>query len=320
MNTQMINRLVVLVHPLVWQAGSGREDFAYRYQDYLDYEKIIKDRWWRGIAEMADRPDEILFIGASAPPADLADHAVSCLGDRALIMQDSLACSGGFRDDQVNDATKADLGRDLLAMFRKYGFSWKSEEIGQPVVCRMWADEFNRLIRERGMTFDPHTLRAEGWGESFEGCVANYTRHLGTYLGLSNPIENVFEMTVPDYRILHGARFLGRIPLDMHVRLYLWETTTGRQIAWYHKAMASVGNPLLSAQFPLRDMRVEVRSYGELLWPSANETACELDGGHLTVPFHGMGRPISGTHFILAHGAEADEFRAVMAGAELKEG
>src|SRR5436309_2719992 len=153
-------------------------------------------------------------------------------------------------------------------MYWKYGFAWTSDPLGQPVIARGWAERVKHTFRQRGLTFDPRTVQAEGWGESFEGCVANYSRYLGTYLGLANPIEDNFEMTVPDAPFLLTARFVERVPLERSVRLYLWETQEGRLVALFQKAQAVIGEPSLFAQFPLRGMRIEVRSrMNRPMWP-----------------------------------------------------
>lgn len=304
----------------MWESNAHRPDFAAQYQEYLDYERTIKDRWWQGIEEMAGRPHDALVIGSSAPPPKLEGHAVSRLGDRALLMTDAFTAEDGFSDDRLSDEGKTGLGRDVLAMFRKYGFSWKSDELGHPVVCRMWTDRIRALLRAREMEFDPLTVEAAAWGESFEGCASNYARYLGTYLGLRHPVEVIFEMTVPDFRVLFRARYFGSVPLERNVRLYLWEGEDGRQIARFNKEVANVGDSALYACFPTGTMQVEVRNYAQLLWPVKDSEATWSEGC-LTVPIWG-GRTVpsvGGNYFILARGATPGAFRDTMRNAELIE-
>jgi len=320
MSNRRVERFVFLIHPLVWESNAVNPAFAAQYQEYLDYEGAMKKRWWRGIEEMVGRPHDALVVGSSAPPPELEEFAVSRLGDRALLMTDAFVVKNGFAGDRLSGEGKIGLGCDVLAMFRKYGFSWKSDELGHPVVCRMWVDRIKALLAERGVEFDPDTVESQAWGESFEGCASNYARYLGPYLRLRRPVEVVFEMTVPDFRVLFRAKYLGSVPLDRNVRLYLWDGEDGRQIARFNREVANVGDPTLYARFPTDTMQIEVRNYAQLLWP-VNDSVASWADGVLKVPVWGGAAfpSVGGNHFIFARGVGPERFREAMSSAEFVE-
>jgi hypothetical protein len=344
----VIEKIYFMIHPLLYRAPyakAGDPEGAERYQQYADYEKKVSSRWFQAIANMG--PKEALVIGAPNCPKDLEESVEKYLGPRGLVIKDDLISQPELWQ-RLSPEAKADLGRDLLAMFWKHGFAWTSDPLGQPVIARGWAERVKEAFKQRGLTFDPGTVKAEGWGESFEGCVANYSRYMGSYLGLANPIEDNFEMTVPDAPFLLTARFLERVALGRNVRLYFWEAKDGRLIALFQNAQAAIGDPSLYAQFPLQGMSMEVRSRMDRpMWPknlppekgSAAEAmalrlkkketpAWELKrqekgstivavNGHLKVPIPTPWIP--DVAYIFARGAALTDFRNVLANARLVE-
>ena len=265
-----IEKIYFMIHPLLYRAPYRPQEgddprAATRYQKYVDYEKKVSQRWFDAIANMG--PKEALVVGAGSCPKDLKEHVEKHLGPRGLVIVEDLI-NHPEQWNQLSPEAKAGLGEDLLAMYWKYGFAWTSHPLGQPVIARGWAERMKQIFKERNLTFDPKTVKAEGWGESFEGCVANYGRHLSTYLGLTHPIEDDFEMTVPDAPFLLTAKFVERVPLERGVRLYIWEAESGGLIGFFQKAQATIGEPSLFAQFPLGGLKVEVRSRMDRpMWP-----------------------------------------------------
>jgi hypothetical protein len=142
--------------------------------------------------------------------------------------------------------------------------------------------------------------------------VANYTRYLGRYLGLTNPIEIEFEMTVPDARFLLDADLLERITLSNDVHLFLWKLSDGRLAGWFHRALVSIGDARLFSRIRVDDMRVEVAGRRELYWP-VRDSHVDWEDGDLVVP-------VEEDHYIIARGAGEEEFREALSGAELAEG
>jgi hypothetical protein len=236
----------------------------------------------------------------------------SIMGDRGIIIRENIIAHGELWDSLLTPEARIGLGRDLMAMFWRNGFSWDSGPLVQPIIARGWAERIKSELGERGLSYDPATVRAEGWGESFEGCVANYTRYLGGYLGLANPIEIEFEMTVPDARFLLDADLLERIALSHHVHLFLWKLRDGRLAGWFHRALVSIGDAGLFSRIPLGNMRVEVVGKRELYWP-VRDSHVGWENGALVVP-------VEGDHYIIARETGVEEFREALSGAEIAEG
>jgi len=265
-----IEKIHFLIHPLLYRAPyRAREgddpQAGTRYQRYVDYEKKVSQRWFDAIANMG--PTEALVVGAGSCPKDLQDHVEKHLGPRGLVIVEDLI-NHPEQWNQLSPEAKAGLGQDFMAMYWRYGFAWTSDPLGQSVIARGWAERVKQMFKERNLTFDPKTVKAEGWGESFEGCVANYGRYLSTYLSLTNPIEDDFGMTVPDAPFLLTAKFVERVPLERGVRLYLWKAEDGLLIGFFQKSQAAIGEPSLFAQFPLAGLKLEVRSRMDRpMWP-----------------------------------------------------
>jgi hypothetical protein len=298
-----------MVHPYCYEARASEPKFSAKYGEYIEYEKRVSERWRSAIAAM--NPDEALVVASPGCSEGFEELVSTQLGPRGLVVKDVLAQPSESGADLLSPGVVEGLGRDLLRKFWRDGFSWTSDPLVQPVIARGWAERITREFEDRGLDFDPLTVEAEGWGESFEGCVANYTRYLGSYLRLGNPIEVNFNMTVPDAPYLLNASLLERIPLDHSIRLYLWETDDGRSVAWFHKALAKVGDPPLVARFPHGEMQVQVWGRGHLVWP-ATESDIGWEDGHLAVP-------VGTADFILANGVDPHEFRTTMTEATILE-
>jgi hypothetical protein len=307
--SKVIDRLIVMVHPSIYAASRHVPEFAASRGDYIEYEEMVEERWVEGMRRTTDRD---ALVACSPATEDLADTISSIMGDRGIILRENIIAHRDLWNSLLTTDAKIGLGRDLMAMFWRNGFRWNSGPLVQPIIARGWAERIKLELGERGMSYDPATVRAEGWGESFEGCVANYTRYLGRCLGLTNPIEIEFEMTVPDARFLLGADLLERIALSHDVRLFLWKLQDGRLAGWFHRALVSIGDVRLFSRIPVGKMRVEVVGKRELYWP-IRDSHVGWEDDKLVVP-------VEDDHFILARGTGEEDFREALTGAELKEG
>jgi hypothetical protein len=303
-----VDRIYFLVHPLCYEPHADEPEFVAKCRDYIEYEAIIKSRWYERMARMEH--GEVLVVCGG--PAEFLDDVANRLGESAVIVRDTITHEPELWDSLLSNEAKEELGRDLLAMYWKHEFEWQSNPLGQPVIARGWAERVRKVFKERRFTFDPATVQAEGWGESFEGCVANYTRFLGTYLKLANPIEDMFEMTVPDAGFLLRATLREVIPLTNSLRLYLWEGEDGRLIGWFHKALATIGEPSVFVRLGIGSIKTEIHSRKAIIWP-ARESVVEWNDGHLTVP-------VRGAHYVIARDTTFERFRDVLANAEQVEG
>ena len=311
MTVQSIEKIYFMVHPLIYESLADEPDVAAKYRCYIEYEKKIKARWYAAIESMPSNEALVMCTG----PKHLEEFVNTHLGPRGLVVRDAIVQQPELSEELLSPEVKMSLGEDLLAMFWRHGFEWDSNLLVRPVIARGWAERIKQTFAQRGLVFDPETVQAEGWGDWFDGCVAGYTQYLGPYLGLANPIEDNFAMTVPDARFLLTAKFLEMVPLERSVRLYLWKAKEGQLIAWFRKATKAIGEPSLYVQFPLGTMDIEVRrALGELLWP-IRETVVEWVDGQLKVPIQDPGGP-----YIFAEDTSLNELRRTLVNATFVEG
>lgn len=184
-----LERIVFLVHPNCYLAASpdGRDE---RLRPYWERERRVEVEWKRGIDNLGEAEFLVLFSthagDAQHPVGVLARYAEGRLGARFL----AVTSSGRFDD----------------ASFKA------------------WTNEITKALKQKGLTYDPETVRCEAWGESFDGCVAGFSAFLTGTLGLAAPIEVLFDLTVPDMPFLVAARLVDRVRLpDKQLRLFLFE-------------------------------------------------------------------------------------------------
>lgn len=303
-----LQKIYFLVHASIYEAGKGDPEFDAKYPEYIRHEATVKRRWMRKVHEM--QSDE--FLAAFSPASDeLVAEMESILGPRMLTVRENIIAQPELWDELLDPGAKQALGRDFMSMFWREGYHWSSEGLVQPVIARGWARRLREVLQRRGFAYDPRSVLCEGWGESFEGCVANYCRHLGTYLGLHSPIELNFRMTVPDAPFLLNARVRGAIPLEEGVLLYLWQRQDGPSVGWYHRGLASIGEAPLLADIDPGSMEIEVRGKRTLYWPTRDSSVAWREG-HLEVP-------IEGDYFVICKAGTWTEFRKALAGARIRQ-
>ena len=349
-----IYRIAFLIHPFCYRVPrpegyDSSPETRLRWDQYVSYENRIAERWLEGIADLG--PHEVLVIcaGRLGCPPDLRAYAQKHLGHRAVVIEEYLDQRWDFSID-LSAQTKISIADELVAMYQRYGHDWSAQSLALPIATRGWVEHLHQEFKQRGLTFDPATVRVDAWGESFEGCVASYARYLGPYLGLARPIENDFQMTVPDAPFLLSAKFIDKIPLKRDVRLYFWELADGRLVAIFQKASATVSEPALFAQFPLDGLQVEIRDKSGLqIWPDKHphpqgsveeqiaqynegrsrkladwekkrretDSTSVLVGNELRVPLAGW--PDAASSYIFVRGSTPAVLRAILANAKLVE-
>jgi hypothetical protein len=282
-----------MIHPMIYASHGDEPGFAHTYPELIRLEAEVAARWRGAIQKMG--PTEALVVGSPAQQ-EFAEFVLDRLGERALILTENVTMDPSLWDGLLGPEAREGLGLDLMGMFWRYGYHWNSKELVQPVIARGWAERVRRTLKERGLTFDPRTVESEGWGESFEGCVATYTSFLRTYLGLDLPIVPRFEMAVPDSRFLFGAEQLKIIPLEHEVLLYIFRALDGRMVGWLHRSKPLIAEPAMYAMVEPRGMALEVWDRNRLAWPSRDSEVRWAEGR--------VKIPVSRTFFILARSEE----------------
>jgi len=103
-------------------------------------------------------------------------------------------------------------------------------------------------------------VSSEGWGESFDGCVAKYCARFSKELGLSTPIEQNYSMCLPDLIWLIRSRFIEKVSLPSKIRFYLFEDQEASP--WrYSSILFDTGDPLARLDIPLDPSNVEFYLY-----------------------------------------------------------
>ena len=230
----------------------------------------------------------LLPIGSTKSQRALEERAQHILGARCVIVSVKPSASGEFFPG-LDQAFKTGVADDLMAAFQARGYEWPAQDMKIVVFSRAYAREIKSAFRERGLAFDPETVRAEAWGESFEGCVTKWSDGIGAYLHLSNPIEKNFEMTVPDAPFILRSRFVECVPLANDVRLFLFEGSDLQPIGVFLKASHRVWYRPLFVLMPADPRTFEVKKkMGETFWPVVETEPVAGDAeGIVKVPVYG---------------------------------
>ena len=322
--TQHVERLYLLIHPLTYV------DHEHEYTDKdffrlaLDCEDRVAPRWREKISQMS--AGEILVLLPSRPQTKsmraLQDFAHEHLAERCIL---------------VNRSNRDWSHREFWESFPGGSYEWLGREVRDTLVARRslgthqddfvtgiqaysYVEEIRSALSTIDMALDPDTVRAEGWGESFEGCVAKYSQMMGKHLGLRNPIEVDFEMTVPDARFLLSGTFLGSHALPNGVRLYLFRGKDDVPLAVLFESLRKPSDPLRSACVALDPARIRLStSEGtEARLPDDQELHVRFEGGLVHVPLVWAGYEYA-AHFIFGTGYSSDEFEEVLKGASVPE-
>lgn len=279
-----------------------------RFGRYVEYERGLRVRWYDAISGMG--PEDalvILPIGSFRTQDDLERHARQSLGPRCIILP-----TNPFQPAKVSPSAEPEfrmgVADDLLTAFQSRGHEWKLQDMKIAVDYRGQAWQVLASCRDQGLCFDPATVNAEAWGESFDGCVTKWSNGLGTYLGLQKPVEKEFAMTIPDAPFLLTARSVERVRVSGSVRLFLFEGSDSRPLGLFLKTEHHVWDKLLVVRLPVDSAGMEVRrKTNEKVWPAA-EGALPIVDGAVEVPIYG-GSYSDDPTYIFGEGVRMAEFR-----------
>ena len=123
------------------------------------------------------------------------------------------------------------------------------------------SSEFTELCRLQGLTYDAQTVDSEGWGESFDGCVAKYCSLFSRQLGFAKPIEQNYTMCVPDLIWLIQSDFIEKVTLPSKIRFYLFRGADHRPLAIFFDSYFAPGDRPRSVDIPLDPSDVEFYKY-----------------------------------------------------------
>lgn len=264
----LLKRLVLLTHPLA-HAQFGDAAWA---KPFIAVERIVEERWWAAARAMGD--DEAIAIVTCDPvgPAAMESccaRATAILGDRCFVLRepDYLRAEFWQFPGGAGDATARGVFDDLRQACIRQGADWNKEEFETSFHTRRCSGALRRMAAERGMAIDPAATRVETWGEVYEGCSLKYSLNFQRMLGLERPVEIDFDMTVPGWRGLIGARRVERTPIDRRTVLDVFETRRG-PAALFSAALASPGDRPWAVRLPEALSGVSVVNVRDkALWP-----------------------------------------------------
>lgn len=265
-----LNKLHFMIHGFCYacqnpEPALSRPDA--RVHPYLAREKKCAGSWRARLKELAD--DEALAIipaGREGPAEDFHNEALSIIGDRCFML-DCADCLEQEFWTGGNIDFRAGLLDELAKAFSRQQFSWNKEELHTALHCSACSRSFKAMLTQRGYSYDPALVHAEGWGASFDGCVTKYTLNLRRMLGLSNVIGINFGMTVPDASFLLDAALADCVLLDNGLRLFILEVEK-QVVGLYTFTSHSLADQPAFARLKLAAETTVVRSkQGIRLWP-----------------------------------------------------
>lgn len=339
-----INKISFLIHPVCWDLAVGRDGTARHYigsvenirrgawyeghefDEILAWERRVNQKQKEYIERM--RPDEAMVIypiGNKAAMKELISFAELTLGPRVVVVR-SESPSGNLKVDYrrlLPTEARTQLADELLETLRHNGDRWSANALEVIFYNRMIAEEIHTEFERRNLRYDPRTVKTVAFGEGFEQCAMTWKVLLPHYLGLAEPIENDFDLSVSGMPLLRKARLRERVPLGNDVRLFLWELADGRQMALYARARAHLADARLYVSLPFAPAKVKVfDDGGRLTWPK-EEPADPVEASPATalrIPvFSGLrqfadDRPC----YLVVDGVSFDEFRRSLVNAEVR--
>ncbi len=187
----------------------------------------------------------------------------------------------------------------------------------------MFAEDIQNQLKKNGLFYDPLKVESEAFGEGFEQCAMTWKAMVIPYLGLANPPENNFDLSVSGARFLAKAKFKERVKLANDVQLYLWEGEDNRPIGFYARAWCQLKDPQFYTHIQLDEFTFEVWSellYGTKHWP-AKDSPFSVESGHLKVPvLNGIRRDSTdGAFYLIGQDISFHDFRQHLVKAKISE-
>jgi hypothetical protein len=269
-----LNRLHFLIHGFCHaeMAARGQSD-AGKPNPYLARENRCAAEWRARIRGFAETEALIVMTwphGPAGPAADYEALATDVLGDRCFVLDCPYGSEQRFweeRDAEFRDAILTEMRSLLTGQWE----GWNKEELSTALLSVACCQGLRKMLSERDCQLDGDGLSADAWGASFEGCVTKYSLHFRRLLGLAQPIDIRFDLTVPDALFLVDAKPAETVPLRDGLRLFLFHSAEGT-IALYAATSLSPADKPACVGIPIDPATVTVRSkQGIRLWPDPED-------------------------------------------------
>lgn len=265
---------------------------------------------WRELLEKeCHNPHSAVCIISDGHPdtAPLAELANRLFGER---------CLDDPRDESADTAIR--VSDDLDRMFAQRGWDdqWIPYEFWSSRNVRRNAMGILKMMRQRGLEFDPATLRLVAAGQQWGGCMAKYPMFIGRYMELEQT-PNVRGDLSPEAGYPHKAEFRECIELDRHVHLFLFTMPDGRPMAQLTEGKRAVweqpGVAILPAEAS-SSIRATVDSPNANVQPNHNAARHRSDGA-MEIDVADGCRPVNVTLF--GQGISHEAFRVILSNARI---
>lgn len=266
---------------------------------------------WRKLLEKEkDNPRSAVCIISDGHPdtAPLAELANKLFGER---------CLDDPRDESAETAIQ--VSEDLDRMFAQRGWNeqWIPYEFWSSRNVRRNAMGILKMMRRRGLEFDPATLRLVAVGQQWGGCMAKYPMFIGRYMELEQTPEVRGDLS-PEAGYPHKAEFRECIELDRHVHLFLFTMPDGRPMAQLTEGKRAIWEQPSVAVFPAGaadSIQAVVDS------PNANVQANQgavrrRSDGAMELDVADGCRPVNVTLF--GQGISYEKFREILKGVQIR--
>lgn len=237
-----IGRLVFLIHPFCYWHHAQR-GLTPRQWPYGPFEDQRAQAWADAVACL--EPDTVLALVPVPGPrsertAAFCALARRSLGRRFIELDRPDFLTTAFWREARGPLAKGVL-EDVTALCTGQGFAWNKEEMETGLHARACAELLQHELDRCGLRVAKVGLRASAWGASFEGCVTKYSLNFARLLGLRQPIEIDFNLTMCDATFLLGAAWIETFPIEGGGRLFLFERK-GRGLALFVAERESLGD------------------------------------------------------------------------------
>jgi hypothetical protein len=261
-----LRQISFMIHPFCYSWAEGGDAWA---QPYLAREKACARRWYERLGTFPeDAALAIIPASRTGPTADYHAAACNVLGDRCFLLDAPDCHAPQFWSDGDPDGGLLHEIRMALVGQR---MAWNKEELYDALHAYACCRQFCTLLGERGLTFDRHTVAAEAWGESFDGCVTKYSLTLRRALGLSRTVAIDFNLSVPDARFLLDASLRDGVLLRDGIRLFIFDSDN-QWIGLYTLTEHSLADEPTYVTLPAHPTPLTVRSkQGLRLWPQPED-------------------------------------------------
>ncbi len=279
MNNKLLpcDHVIFLIHPCIYEQQDAATVRKENWQLFVRREQQVKQRW---LAALAARPRGTLYVQLGGPRY-LLDLARSYLGAPYICFPEA-----------ENTGDRHKLYVDLADCVREH-------------------------VSTSKLRFDPRTVTAEVWGESFEGCVPGYGGAFAQYLGLKHAPRLRFEMTVYDSRFLYGAQPPETIPLPgsgVAAWLFACQDTTAAAMFLSPRTAQWIDQRRIHLSLHTQSLQVCSKS-GHTVWPRKPWQKGDAE----EVCAYSMKLSDCNWYWIRSVGMAYDDFRAVVAAAAVEE-